>query len=284
MKIGIGLFLLRPQRMAAVARHAEALGFESVWLPEHVVFPEEIASSYPYSADGGAPINPNTPLLDPFVLLAQVAAVTSTIRVGTNIYLVALRHPITTARAAVTLDVVSGGRLSLGVGAGWLAEEFAALGVDFSTRGARTREAVQVLRALWTEATPAFAGRFFSFRPVKFEPKPVQKPHPPILFGGESAAALRRAAALGDGWLGVRHTPESAAEQVQRLAIERQRAERADAPFEVTVSAAADDLDRDRCRRFRDAGVDRVVATPWQRDSAAEACLDALAERCFAHD
>lgn len=282
MKVGIGLFLLRPQRMAAVARHAESLGFESVWLPEHVVFPATIASRYPYSTDGGAPIEPRTPLLDPFVLLAQVAASTSTIRLGTNIYLVALRHPILTARAAVTLDVISAGRLTLGVGLGWLAEEFSALGIDFKTRAARTRESVQCLRTLWTAETPEFQGEHISFGPVKFEPKPVQQPHPPIVFGGESTAALRRAAVLGDGWLGVRHTPESAAAQVQRLIEERTRAGRLEHRFEITVSADASRLDRERLAVYRHSGVERVIATPWQRDSKAEACLDELAARCLA--
>lgn len=282
MKVGIGLFLLRPPRMAAVARHAESLGFESVWLPEHVVFPETIASRYPYSADGGAPIDPRTPLLDPFVLLAQVAATTSTIRLGTNIYLVALRHPILTARAAVTLDVISGGRLTLGVGLGWLEEEFSALGIDFKSRAARTRESIAALRTLWTAETAEFHGEHISFGPVKFEPKPVQRPHPPIVFGGESTAALRRAALLGDGWLGVRHTPESARAQVQRMVEQRSQSERADLPFEVTVSTDAALLDGERLDAFRKSGVDRVIATPWQRDSKAEACLDELATRCFA--
>jgi len=281
MKIGISLFLLRPQRMAAIAQRAEELGFESVWVPEHLVFPVDIQSKYPYSPDGAAPINPATPLLDPFILLAQVAALTSRIRIGTNIYLVPLRHPLTTARMAMTLDLISGGRLSLGVGAGWLAEEFAAVDVEFASRGARTRECVRAIRALWTEDEPEFHGRFFSFGPVKFEPKPVQKPHPPILFGGESPAGLRRAAALGDGWYGVRHTPESARPQVEQLRAELAAAKRADVPFEITVSVGHADLDHDDLRRYAEAGVDRIVVLPWSRDREAEAGLATLAHRCL---
>lgn len=279
MKVGVPLFLLRPQRMADVASRAEALGFESVWLPEHLIFPVDIASRYPYSPDGGAPIDPATPLLDPFVLLAQVAARTSRIRVGTNIYIVPLRHPITTARMAMTLDLISGGRLSLGVGAGWLAEEFQAVDVDFESRGARTRECVRAIRSLWTEDEIEFRGRFFSFGPVKFEPKPVQKPHPPILFGGESPAALRRAAALGDGWYGVRHTPETARDQVAILRRELEAAGRKDAPFEMTVSIGHGDIDRDDLERFSDAGIDRVVILPWRRDREAEQALESLAAK-----
>src|SRR5690606_37457413 len=143
---------------------------------------------------GVPPINPATPLLDPLLVLMQVAARTTRIRLGTNVYILPLRHPIAVARMVTTLDVLSGGRVSFGVGLGWLAEEFAAVGIDFATRAGRTREAVQALRALWTEEAPSFAGRYVRFDPVRFEPKPVQRPHPPILFGGESEAALRRAA------------------------------------------------------------------------------------------
>lgn len=279
MNIGVPLFLLRPERMATVALRAEELGFESVWLPEHLVFPVDIASRYPYSPDGGAPINPATPLLDPFILLAQVAALTSRIRIGTNIYILPLRHPIVTARMAMTLDLVSGGRLSLGVGAGWLAEEFAAVDIDFASRGARTRECVRAIRALWTEEEIEFRGRFFSFGPVRFEPKPVQKPHPPILVGGETPAALRRAAALGDGWYGVRHTPESAAAQVATLRAELAAAGRADVPFEITVSVGYGNLEAADLERYAAAGVDRVVVLPWTRDREAEPRLEELARR-----
>lgn len=279
MNIGVPLFLLRPERMATVARRAEELGFESVWLPEHLVFPVDIASRYPYSPDGGAPINPATPLLDPFILLAQVAALTSRIRIGTNIYILPLRHPIVTARMAMTLDLVSGGRLSLGVGAGWLAEEFAAVDIDFASRGARTRECVRAIRALWTEEEIEFRGRFFSFGPVRFEPKPVQKPHPPILVGGETPAALRRAAALGDGWYGVRHTPESAAAQVATLRAELAAAGRADVPFEITVSVGHGNLEAADLERYAAAGVDRVVVLPWTSDREAEPRLEELARR-----
>ena len=277
MKLGVPLFRIRPEHTAALARRAEELGFESVWVPEHLVFPPRIASRYPYAADGVPPISPDAPLLDPLVLLTHIAAATSTIRLGTNVYLLPLRHPLLTARAAVTLDVLSNGRLTLGVGIGWLAEEFEAVGVDFHTRGALARECVRALRVLWTEAVPEFHGRHVSFGPVRFEPKPVQKPHPPIVLGGESEAALRRAAALGDGWYGVGHTPETAAGQVARLRALRDAAGRGGAAFEITVSHRAPTLDRDQVRRYEDAGVDRVVVLPWSRGREAEAGLIRLA-------
>ena len=196
VKIGVPLFMLRPEQIGAVAQRAEGLGFESVWMAEHLVFPAQIRSRYPYSADGVAPINPATPLLDPLLVLMQVAARTERIRLGTNVYILPLRHPLAVARMAMTLDLLSQGRFTFGIGVGWLAEEFEAAGVDFATRGGRTREYVRAIRALWTEPEPSFAGRYVSFGPLKFEPKPVQKPHPPIVFGGESErrVAARRGA------------------------------------------------------------------------------------------
>jgi probable F420-dependent oxidoreductase len=277
MKVGIALFRLRPEAMATVARRAEALGFESVWVPEHLVLPARITSRYPYSADGVPPFSTDAPHLDPLILLTHVAAATSTIRLGTNIYLLPLRHPLVTARLVMSLDVLSDGRVTLGIGVGWLAEEFEAVGVDFATRAARTREYVRALREIWTSPEPEFHGRWVSFGPVRFEPKPVQKPHPPLVFGGESEAALRRAAALGDGWYGVGHTPASAAEQVAKLRAHRTAAGRGGAPFEISVSHGGPRLGAEDLERYAEAGVDRVVALPWSRGREAEEQLERLA-------
>jgi probable F420-dependent oxidoreductase len=277
MKIGIPLFLVRHQHMQSLAKRAEDLGFESVWIPEHLVLPTRITSRYPYSADGAPPFTPGTPHLDPLILLAQIAAVTARIRLGTNIYLLPLRHPIVAARLAMSLDVVSNGRFTLGVGIGWLAEEFDAVGIDFRTRGARTRECIRVLKALWTESEPAFHGTFFSFGPLRFEPKPIQKPHPPIVLGGESEAALKRAAALGDGWYGVGHTPKTAATQVNRLLQLRGKSGREAEPFEITVSHAAATLSREEIEGYREAGVHRIVVLPWRRGREAMEQVERLA-------
>jgi probable F420-dependent oxidoreductase len=278
MQIGVPLFMLRPEHMATVAQQAERLGFESVWVAEHLVFPTVIRSRYPYSAEGVPPINPATPLLDPLLVLMQVAARTERIRLGTNVYVLPLRHPIAVARMAMTLDVLSNGRLLFGVGLGWLEEEFAAVGIDFASRGGRTREYVRAIRALWTDAEPSFHGRYVAFGPLKFEPKPVQQPHPPIVFGGESAAALKRAAALGDGWYGVGHSPQSAGVQTARLRALLDESGRAGDPFEVTVSHAGE-LTRDDVERYADAGVHRVVSLPWRRGRDAAEGLARLAER-----
>ncbi|MBY0278626.1 LLM class F420-dependent oxidoreductase [Candidatus Binatia bacterium] len=275
--------MLRHDQLVPVAQRAEELGFESVWVAEHLVFPTTFESRYPYTEDGVPPINPATPLLDPLMVLAQIAAVTTRIRLGTNIYLLPLRHPLVTARLGVTLDVLSNGRLSLGVGVGWLAEEFAAAGVDFARRGALFRECVRALRTLWTESEPEFHGKSFSFGPVKFEPKPVQKPHPPILVGGETDAALKRAAEIGDGWYGVRHTPESVVPVLAKLNELRRAAGRDHLPFEVTVGPSAASLDRDVLARFADAGVHRVVSLPWTRAREAMDGLARFAERVLEH-
>jgi probable F420-dependent oxidoreductase len=273
VKVGIPLFMLRHDQLVPVARRAEELGFESVWVAEHLVFPTTFKSRYPYTADGVPPINPATPLLDPLLVLAQIAGATSRIRLGTNIYVLPLRHPLVTARLGVTLDVLSNGRFSFGVGVGWLEEEFVAAGVDFARRGALLRESVRALRTLWTEDVPEFHGKTFAFGPVKFEPKPVQQPLP-ILVGGESDAALRRAAELGDGWYGVRHTPESVEPVVAKLDELRKAAGRDHLPFEISVGPSAASLDRDVLARFADAGVHRVVSLPWTR---AREAMDGLA-------
>ncbi|MFM7143775.1 MAG: LLM class F420-dependent oxidoreductase [Alphaproteobacteria bacterium] len=280
MKVGIPLFMLRHEQLVPIAEAAEQAGLESVWMPEHLVFPAVVRSRYPYAEDGAPPsIRPETPLLDPLIVLAQVAARTSRLRIGTNVYVLPLRHPIAVARMATTLDVLSGGRFSFGVGAGWLEEEFEAVGADFARRGALVRESVRAMKALWTEEVPEFRGKTWSFGPLRFEPKPVQKPHPPILVGCESEAALRRAAAIGDGWYGVRHSPQSAGEVVARLRAHLAEAGRADLPFEFTVSTSAATLDRDSLRRFEDAGVDRVVALPWSRAREAEDSVRRFADR-----
>ena len=278
MKIGIPLFRLRPEQMPAVARRAEELGFDSVWVPEHLVFPVQIASRYPYAADGVAPVRVDAPHLDPMILLSFIAAATSRIRLGTNIYILPLRHPLVTARVVMSLDVMSGGRVTFGVGIGWLEEEFRAVGVDFDTRAGRTRECVRALKAIWTESEPEFHGRYFSFGPVKFEPKPAQQPHPPIVFGGETDAALKRAAALGQGWYGVGHTPQSAGRQVAKLRALLAEAGRGGEPFENTVSHGAGTLTGEEVRAYANAGIDRVVVLPWRRGSEAGESLGRLAD------
>jgi probable F420-dependent oxidoreductase len=274
--LGVALGRLHPAFHLEVALEAERLGFESVWLPEHLVFPLDMTGS-PFPGAEHPPVPPETPVFDCFAYLAFLAGRTERIRLGSHVYLLGLRHPFVAARAVQTLDVVSGGRALVGVGAGWLESECRAAGVDFATRGRRLDEALGVCRRLWTEPVVAHEGAYFAFEPVRFEPKPVQKPHPPLLVGGESEAALRRAARLGDGWIGLDHTPGSVAGPLARLRALREAAGRAQLPFSVTVGAAAPEPGA--LEALAAAGVDRAIVAPWRRSREAVASLRALAER-----
>ena len=280
MKLGIALARLHPALHVAATLEAERLGFESVWMSEHLVFPLDMSGS-PHPGQDSPPVPPTTPVYDAFAYLAFLAAKTSRLRLGTNVYLLGLRHPFVAARAVATLDILSGGRAEIGVGAGWLREEWSAAGLDPRTRGRRLDEALAVCKRLWSEPVVAHRGEFFDFPPVAFEPKPVQKPWPPLHVGGESEAALRRAAFAADGWYGLAHDPGSAAARARRLRELRREAGREGERFEVTLGGEL--RERDDLKRWEDAGVDRLVVSPWRRSSeAVEAlrrCAD-LALRC----
>lgn len=266
--IAVGVALkVRYEAMRDVAVAAEELGYESVWIPEHLILPADLDGPF-----HGATFRSDIPTLDVLVFLATIAVATERIRLGTWVYNLALRHPIVAARAVQTLDVVSAGRVVLGVGAGWLEAEYAAVGVDFASRGRRLDESIDVLRLLWTDETPRFEGEFTAFGPVRFEPKPPQGTVP-ILVGGESDVALRRAAERGDGWIGMDHTVASATEQIRKLRA------LADRPVEVTVGATPHD--RAELAAYADAGVDRVIVAPFTRTADAIDGLRAYAERMW---
>ena len=192
--------------LTALVRRAEALGFASVMIADHVVFPAIIASKYPYTVTGAFPGGGDA--LEQLALMAFVAGQTRTLRLVTSVMILPYRNPVVTAKALATIDVLSGGRVTVGVGVGWLREEFEALGApDFDRRGAVSDEYLRIFKALWTECPASFAGRFYRFDGVRCLPPPVQKPHPPIWVGGHSQAALRRAARFGDGWHPVGANP-----------------------------------------------------------------------------
>jgi len=270
VKFGIALARLHPAFHLEATLEAERLGFESVWMAEHLVFPVDMSGS-PHPGEEAPPVPPSTPVYDAFAYLSFLAGKTTTLRLGTNVYLLGLRHPFAAARAVQTLDLLSGGRAEVGIGAGWLRSEWDAAGLDPGTRGRRLDEALAVCKCLWSEEVIEHHGEYFDFEPVMFEPKPVQKPWPGIHVGGESDAALRRAAAHGDGWLGLEHTPESAAECVARLRRLRDEAGRSNAPFQVSLSNTPGSADE--IRRLKEAGVDRVIAAPWSR---SRECIDGL--------
>jgi len=202
---------------------AEALGFHSVWVPEHIVFFEDYESEYPYPPEPGSAATPKLPvgkrpaLFDPLLTCQALALHTTTLRVGTAIALVPLRHPLLWAREVSTLDHFSGGRFELGVGVGWLAEEYDALGVAFAERGRIADEHLAALRTLWTQEAATFHGDHVDFVDALSFPKPLQSPGPPIHIGGESDAALRRVARFGDGWYGWNMTPAQFEDGLERL-------------------------------------------------------------------
>ena len=275
MKFGITLARAHPSLWPKLARRADELGFESVWMPEHLVLPVKMAGS-PHDGDEHPPIPPQMPVFDAMNYLSFLAGQTGNIRFGTQVYNIGLRHPFVSARAAATLDVVSVGRFEFGVGASWLREEWDAVGLDFGTRGARVDEALQVCRALWTQPVVSHHGRFFDFDEVMFEPKPVQPDGPPLHIGGDGKAALRRVARYGDGWLPMNHTLDMLSSSMNILDEFWDEHERAGRP-QISVGRPVENVDD--VKRMVDIGIDRLIVSPWQRTSDA---LDGIAR--FAAD
>jgi probable F420-dependent oxidoreductase len=266
VKFGIALGALNSHFHVEATDEAERLGYESVWLPEHLVLPVRMSRS-PHPGDEHPPVPPTTPVFDAFAYLGFLAGRTSHLRLGTHVYNLGLRHPFISARAVQTVDVLSGGRFEFGIGASWLEEEWRAVGLDFNTRGRRVDEAIDVCKRLWTEPEVAHDGEFFRFDPVAFEPKPLQQPWPPILIGGESGAALRRAARAGDGWIGMGHTFESAAGQIARLRELRGEYDRDVASFQICLGGPVTSVDD--VRRWEELGVTRLIVSPWPRSPEA---------------
>jgi probable F420-dependent oxidoreductase len=265
VKFGITLGTLNPARWEEATVEADRLGYESVWMPEHLVLPVQMDGS-PYAESDHPPIPPNVPVFDAFSYLAYLSALTTRIRLGTYVYNIGLRHPFSTARAAATVDLVSKGRLLLGVGASWLKAEWDAAGLDFASRGARVDEAIEVCRRLWTEDVIEHHGRFFDFGPVAFEPKPVQARGPELHIGGDSPAAIRRAARVGDGWLPMNY---SAADLASVMPVLREQCARygREAPPEVTVGGRVESPAD--VAAAAEAGADRLVVRPWPRSAEA---------------
>ena len=267
-----------PAWLTAFARHAEAVGFESIYAVEHVVVPSDYAPRYPYGGKSGhMPLPSDCDLPDPLHWLAFAAASTEQLRIGTGVLVLPEHNPLVLAKRLATIDALSGGRLQLGVGVGWMREEAEAVGIDFATRGRRADEMIEAMRALWREDEPTFKGEFFSFERARCHPKPVQPGGVPIHVGGHSAAAARRAGRLGDGFhpLGLEGDA-----LVARLADMRRSAEAAgrDADaIELTLSAGLlPQVDDAAVERLRAQGAQRVIL------ASAEPDLDALRDQMSA--
>lgn len=263
MKIGIfaalGNPFATPDYLNALGLAAEERGFHSIWVAEHVVLFDQYASKYPYAADGKIPAGGENGILEPFTALSFLAARTQRIRLGTGICLVPQRNPVYTAKEVAAVDWLSNGRFDFGVGVGWLEEEFRACDVGFDRRGARTRDYLAAMQALWTQPVSSHQGPFYSFEPLRQYPKPVQTPHPPIHFGGESDAALRRVAEIGQGWYGFGLLPDAVPPHLARLDALLAKAGRARSEIQISISPYMQPVDFDAVRRYRDAGVDQVI-------------------------
>src|SRR5512146_855643 len=260
MTFGTRITKQRGEAIAADVREAERLGFESAWIAEHLIMPVKQDSTYPYSADGRFLAPPDTPFHDPLLTLAYVAALTTKIRLATGIFVVPLRNAFATAKAIATLDQLSHGRVIFGVGIGWLKEEFEAVGMKFEDRALRTREYLELMIELWSKSDPLYQGKTVATQGMKFMPKTVQQPHPPIVFGGTSEAAFKRTARLGDGWYGIAHSLDEARTQIAHLREYARTAERT-RPIEITLSLrTGKPLTAADVRRLAELGVDRTLA------------------------
>jgi probable F420-dependent oxidoreductase len=221
-----------------ICRRAEAAGFESIWGGEHVILPDSIASKYPYTPDGKIPAEPDTPIPDPLIWLAFAAAAAPTLRLGTCILIVPQRNPLVLAKELATLDRLSGGRVELGLGVGWLKEEFDALGVPWERRGARNDEYIAAMRALWAGPHAEFHGEFVDFAPVTCSPRPVQASIP-ILVGGDTDAAINRAVRLADGYFPGEGDVQRLGTLIARLRAAAKKADRDPDSIEINAMFGA---------------------------------------------
>lgn len=245
-----------PEGLAHLARTAESVGVESLWTVEHVVVPKGYESAYPYAKDGKMPGPEEAPIPDPFVWLSYAAAVTKTIKLATGIVILPQRHPFYVAKAAASLDVLSAGRFVLGVGIGWLEEEFKALRVPFEHRAAMTDESITALRDLWSDGPSEYEGEHYAWPAVESNPKPVAG-RVPIVIGGHTKGAARRAARLGDGFFPAR--PDTLDACLEEIRSECDRIGRDPGEIEITTGSMPT---ADEVKRLEDKGVGRFVLPP----------------------
>jgi probable F420-dependent oxidoreductase len=263
-----------------IAQALEGMGFDSLWLPDHVVVFEQYEPNYLYSPDGLPPFAPRQGWFDPLYGLAAMAATTERVRLGTNVLILPQRNPVLLAKEVAALDHLSGGRISLGVGVGWCPEEFAALGVPFERRGARADDYIKAITTLWTDEVATYEGEFVSFTNAVQLPKPVQSPRPPIIVGGQSPAALRRAATLGDGWTSWMLPSDALPETLAALDAACERAGRDPGTLRriFTTFYPGADAFAQLLEQAQKQGVDEVVVVPLVPDRDPFEVLTEVAE------
>jgi probable F420-dependent oxidoreductase len=269
--------LATPDNLATIARRGDELGYHFVLFGDHIVVPRQIASPYPYTESGEFPGSASGVAMEQLTVLAFLAGQTQSIRLVTSVIIVPHRNPLVAAKVLATLDVLSKGRLVVGVGVGWMREEFEALGLPpFDERGAVTDEYIRAFKELWTSDNPSFEGKYCRFSNISFLPKPVQKPHPPIWVGGESRRALRRTAELGNGWYPISVNPqfplgepEQLAARLQRLAALANEVGRDPAEIDVIYRTPDYQLTKDRMGAASSAGGRRTFV-----GNAAEIAAD----------
>jgi probable F420-dependent oxidoreductase len=249
----------RPGTLRLLAENCERLNFGTLWAPEHVVLFDQHDSKYPYSEDGRFALPSTSEWTEPFVALAYVAARTSRIRLATGICLVPEHNPLELAKSVASVDRLSGGRFALGVGVGWSAEEFQALGIPFERRAQRTREYIEVMRKLWSEEKSSHSGEFVSFKDVRSFPKPAQGGKVPIFFGGESVPALRRVAEYGNGWFGFNLDPAATAAKLERLDALLRENGRSRKEVEIVIAPFRNKVTPADLPKYHQLGVSEIV-------------------------
>ena len=263
--------------VAVLAQKAESLGFESFWLPEHTIVPVRSTSRYGGTPDGSIPPSMSDSG-DPLIGLASASAATQSIKLGTAISLVPEHNPLVQAKQIATLDRLSNGRFIFGIGAGWLKEETEIMGGDFEHRWGQTREAILAMKELWTKDEAEFHGKYYDFPPVRCNPKPVQKPHPPVFLGGFAPNVFKRIAAWGDGWMPVRVTPEQV--KMGRATLDELAEAAGRDPKTIRLMVCNVPADRDTIMELEEAGADRVtVSLPRDMGEGMLQELEQLAER-----
>ena len=250
-----------------IASTAETLGFDSIWYAEHPILPVDTTSPWPGSSDGKIPWT-YAHFADPYIALAQASGATSKIKLATGITLIPERNPLVLAKAVSTLDLFSEGRFMLGIGTGWLKEETEIMGGDFPHRWTQAKESLLALKELWTKEEAEFHGKYYDFPPVKMYPKPLQKPHPPILIGGMAKRVFDRIVEVGDGWLPNRVTPEEV--QNGKSKIRSLCAESGRNPDDISITIYGQSPDKQLITDFINAGADRVVVSPKYYETVEE--------------